>query len=176
MPNYSFNVFWSAPDQGYIAVSPEFEDLSAFGHTPEEALAEMRTVLNLAIETYAAEGWPLPEPKALPDYSGQFRVRLPKSLHARLATQAAIEGVSLNTLVVSILSEGVVMAQRVARTDLSYAVTAGELPHVAETYVPRDAETGSAQEIADNAGIGSGIPSAVATPGRAPPGRSGRRR
>ena len=107
MPNYNFNVFWSEPDHAYIAVCPEFEDLSAFGNTPKEALAEMQTVLEMAIETYQEAGWALPEPKTSPEYSGQFRVRLPKTLHARLAAQAALEGVSLNTLIVNYLAESV---------------------------------------------------------------------
>jgi predicted RNase H-like HicB family nuclease len=107
MPNYSFNVFWSEPDRSYIAICPEFESLSAFGNTPDEALAEMRTVLEMAIETYQEKGWPLPEPKAHPEYSGQLRLRLPRTLHAKLALQAAAEGVSLNTLIVNYLAESI---------------------------------------------------------------------
>lgn len=38
-------------------------------------------------------------------YSGRFVVRLPRYLHKRLVKQAAEEGVSLNQLVVSLLSE-----------------------------------------------------------------------
>ena len=41
----------------------------------------------------------------LPRYSGQFRLRAPRSLHAWLAARAELEGVSLNTLCVQILSE-----------------------------------------------------------------------
>jgi predicted RNase H-like HicB family nuclease len=63
MNNYSFNVFWSEEDQSYIALCPEFPRLSAFGDTPEQALSEMKIVLELAIETYQVEGWPLPEPR-----------------------------------------------------------------------------------------------------------------
>lgn len=36
--------------------------------------------------------------------SGQFRVRLPKSLHAALTKQAREEGASLNTYIVMLLS------------------------------------------------------------------------
>jgi predicted HicB family RNase H-like nuclease len=39
------------------------------------------------------------------DYSGKFVLRLPKSLHRRLAQQAEQEGVSLNQYAVSLLSE-----------------------------------------------------------------------
>jgi antitoxin HicB len=38
--------------------------------------------------------------------SGKFVARVPKSVHAKLSSRAKAEGVSLNTLVVSLLSEG----------------------------------------------------------------------
>jgi predicted HicB family RNase H-like nuclease len=37
---------------------------------------------------------------------GQFRVRLPRTLHSRLAIQARREGVSLNSQVTMILAQG----------------------------------------------------------------------
>lgn len=107
MPKYGFKVFWSNEDRSYIAACPDFPGVSAFGNTTEQALAEAEVALRLAVETYQEEGWPLPEPQLQPSYSGQFRVRLPKSLHAQLAEQANIEGVSLNTVVVTYLSEAV---------------------------------------------------------------------
>jgi antitoxin HicB len=38
------------------------------------------------------------------EYSGKFNVRVPKSLHASLASEAEAEGVSLNQLVVTKLA------------------------------------------------------------------------
>lgn len=49
----------------------------------------------------------LPEPETGPqreEYSGKFNVRIPKSLHAALASEAAAEGVSLNQLVLAKLA------------------------------------------------------------------------
>jgi len=49
----------------------------------------------------------LPEPPVGPqrrEYSGKFNVRVPKSLHAALASEADAEGVSLNQLVVAKLA------------------------------------------------------------------------
>ena len=43
----------------------------------------------------------IPKPSSPARSSGQFRVRMPKSLHARLVAQADREGVSLNLLVVA---------------------------------------------------------------------------
>lgn len=104
MHSYSYNVVWSEKDNCYIATSPEFQRVSAFGNTPQDALDELSVVMEGVIETYKEEGWPLPEPRKMQEYSGQFRVRLPKSLHRQLAEQADKEDVSLNTLVVQYLS------------------------------------------------------------------------
>jgi len=49
----------------------------------------------------------LPDPPVGPqrrDYSGKFNVRVPRSLHAALASEAEAEGVSLNQLVVAKLA------------------------------------------------------------------------
>jgi len=49
----------------------------------------------------------LPEPPVGPqrrEYSGKFNVRVPKSLHAALASEAEAEGVSLNQLVLAKLA------------------------------------------------------------------------
>ncbi len=106
MPNYTFQVFWSKPDEAYIATCSEFSLLSAVGDTPAKALEELNVALELAIEGYEEEGWPLPVPQERPVHSGQLRVRLSKSLHSKLATQAEAEGISLNTLIVTYLAEG----------------------------------------------------------------------
>ena len=59
---YSFALHWSDEDEGYIAKCPEFPDLSAFGDTPREAIAEAQVALELMIETYQDAGKALPEP------------------------------------------------------------------------------------------------------------------
>jgi antitoxin HicB len=38
--------------------------------------------------------------------SGKFVTRVPKTIHAQLTTRAKAEGVSLNTLVVAFLAQG----------------------------------------------------------------------
>jgi len=105
-PDYSFRLTRSDEDECYVAMVPEFEGVSGFGATPQEALAEAQVSLQLAIETYTAEGWPLPKPESLNAYSGQFRLRLPRSMHARLAQVAADEGMSLNSYTVCLISHG----------------------------------------------------------------------
>lgn len=101
MNKYSVNIFWSDEDEGYIAVSPEFPGLSAFGKTPEKAIAEAQVALKLFIDTYEEEGLPLPEPQIVQRYSGQIRVRFAKSLHYQLARKAELDDTSLNSVIVN---------------------------------------------------------------------------
>ncbi len=41
MKDYHINIFYSEEDEGYIADIPDLDCCSAFGNTPEEALAEV---------------------------------------------------------------------------------------------------------------------------------------
>ena len=104
---YSVRLLWSDSDEGYIATSPEFEHLSAVGTTAAEAIADLESVVRVAIETFRESGWPLPTPKRVHEHSGQLRLRLPKSLHGRLVEEADRDGVSLNTLIVTYLAQQV---------------------------------------------------------------------
>jgi antitoxin HicB len=104
--HYSAQIVWSDEDGGYVATTPELEGVSAFAESPECALAELEVARSLWLEEMKASGGEPPAPFALQGYSGQFRLRIPRSLHAWLAGRAEIEGVSLNTLIVQLLSEG----------------------------------------------------------------------
>jgi predicted RNase H-like HicB family nuclease len=61
MTRYSSTVQWSDKDEAFIAICPELAGVSAFGDTPEEALSELGTVIELTLETYEEKGWPLPK-------------------------------------------------------------------------------------------------------------------
>ncbi len=103
--DYSMCVEWSDDDQGYVAVCPELDDLPAYGETIEEAVAELKSAIVIVIEHLKAEGKELPPPRVRLRPSGQFRVRIPRSLHAQLTSLANREGVSLNTLVNTYLAK-----------------------------------------------------------------------
>jgi predicted RNase H-like HicB family nuclease len=108
---YSFNIIWSDEDENYIATVPEFNGLSAHGDTPEEAIEEANVALEGFLEVFKEDGCEVPEPHTFSKFSGQTRIRLPKSLHANLAMQADREGVSLNAYMVHLLSENHVKHQ-----------------------------------------------------------------
>jgi antitoxin HicB len=106
MSNYSCRVFWSESDGAYVSVCPEFPRLSGIGPTAGGALSELHEVLEEAVEIYRQEGWPLSSPAQESGFSGQFRVRVARSVHAALATRAEMEGISMNSLVTQYLAQG----------------------------------------------------------------------
>lgn len=101
---HSMRVFWSVEDEAFIAVCPELGELSAFGPTADEAVRELQVAIELAIQVLEEDGESIPAAVVQQEYSGQFRVRLPKSLHAQLVRDAETDGVSLNALVISRLA------------------------------------------------------------------------
>jgi predicted RNase H-like HicB family nuclease len=113
---YGLNVIWSEEDKGYIATCPEFPGLSAFGETFEDVIAEAKLAQELFMETYEQEGLPLPKAQPLSSYSGQFRLRIPRSLHHQLTVIAEQEGVSLNQFILTILAARV-GSERIARLE-----------------------------------------------------------
>jgi predicted RNase H-like HicB family nuclease len=64
--DYHINIFWSDDDDCYVADIPDLAYCSAFGSTPEEALAELRTACSLWIEVAEEEGKPIPPPAYRP--------------------------------------------------------------------------------------------------------------
>ncbi len=105
MSRYSTIIQWSDTDQAFIATVPELPGLSAFGDTPEMAVQELAVAKKLYLDTLKKDGDGFPEPDILKPYSGQMRLRLPKSLHASLSQEAKKEGVSLNTYIIQLLAE-----------------------------------------------------------------------
>jgi len=66
MSDYHINIFYSEEDGGYIADIPDLESCSAFGDTPEEALAEVKRAKEAWLEGARETGKPIPSPRYRP--------------------------------------------------------------------------------------------------------------
>ncbi|MXW87453.1 MAG: toxin-antitoxin system HicB family antitoxin [Boseongicola sp. SB0673_bin_14] len=88
----------------YIRRFLEYPGCIADGETPEEAMAEGADALESYRNTLRELGRSIPASGDV--FGGQWRQRVPKSLHAALARRADHEGVSLNMLVTTMLAEG----------------------------------------------------------------------
>ena len=97
---------------GFLISYPDFSDCLSDGETIEEALTNGADALKSTIAALKAKELPVPLPNSGGVASGKFIARVPKTVHARLATRAKAEGVSLNTLVVTFIAEGLGRKQR----------------------------------------------------------------
>jgi antitoxin HicB len=104
MVKYPVSIKWSDEDEGHIATIPGIQGLSAFGESAEEALNQLRIAAQAFFQSLKKAGKPLPVFDKVKLFSGQLRLRLPKSLHADLSQGAENEGVSLNTYLISLLT------------------------------------------------------------------------
>ena len=100
-------------DGSYVAEVVEMPGCLAAGDDPNEAIELLRDSFSLWIEEAGVAGRPVPRP-ARAGPNGRLLLRLPKSLHARVAQAAAREGVSVNAFVTAAVAErvGEVSARR----------------------------------------------------------------
>ncbi len=88
---------------GFAIEYPDLPGCISDGETPEEALVNGSDAVKAYLLDCAKHGDTIPKSGAA---SGQWRQRVPRSLHARLVAKAKQEGVSLNTLVTAMIAEG----------------------------------------------------------------------
>lgn len=82
----------------------ELDGCQSTGTTLEELYESLNEAMEGYLEVKLANNLPIPLPQTTSNYSGKFVVRLPKSLHQKLAIEAEQEGVSLNQLALYKLS------------------------------------------------------------------------
>lgn len=66
MSDYHINIFSSDEDGGYIADIPDLDSCSAFGATPEDALAAVEIAKDAWLKTASDAGRPIPAPRYRP--------------------------------------------------------------------------------------------------------------
>ena len=80
----------------YYAQVKELDGCQSSGETLEEVYTNIYEAMEGWIETKLENGFEVPKPLEENNYSGKFVLRIPKTLHKKLALAAEKEGVSLN--------------------------------------------------------------------------------
>jgi len=80
----------------FFATVRELDGCMSHGSSYNEAFENIQEAMKGWFEAKLENGFSIPEPIEDNQYSGKFVLRLPKSLHARLALAAEQEGISLN--------------------------------------------------------------------------------
>src|SRR5919205_1792249 len=93
---YLYSLGWSEEDEAFIARVAEFPSLAAHGETQEQALREIKNVVEFVLKDLDESGEPIPEPFGKRSFSGRLVLRMPEYMHRRLALEALRQGISLN--------------------------------------------------------------------------------
>ena len=96
---------------GFFAEVEELEGCMTQGETYKETYENILEAMEGWLEVAIERGIHIPEPEPESQYSGKFTLRMPKSLHKKLAQRAKKENVSLNQYAIHLLSEQNVLSQ-----------------------------------------------------------------
>jgi len=105
---YPFEIRPLAAEEGggFLISYPDFAECIADGESIEETLTNGKKALRATMAALKAKGLPIPAANSGGVASGKFVARVPKTIHAQLATRAKAEGVSLNALVLAFIAQG----------------------------------------------------------------------
>ena len=110
---------------GFLVSFPDLPGCMSDGETPEQAVRNGQDALKGYLEVLREFGDPVPKAGSATEASGQWRQRVPKTLHTRLIERAKAEGVSLNSLVTMFIADA--LGRRVTQRPLASAETRKKL-------------------------------------------------
>lgn len=108
LTDYPFEVRPLSTEEGggYLISFPDFAECISEGESVDEAIENGRDALKATVAALKAKKMSVPAPNSGGVASGKFVARVPKTVHAQLATRARAEGVSLNALVLTFIAQG----------------------------------------------------------------------
>lgn len=89
---YAVQIIWSPEDAAYLAIPAELNGCIADGKTPEEALANLRVVIDEWISVAEEDGRPIPKPMNVEDMGRlqqQAQINLQKHIEAEVKRAVA---------------------------------------------------------------------------------------
>lgn len=101
---YRMEIVEDQEEGGFVVSYPDLPGCISCGETIADAVANAADAKRAWLEAALEEGVAIREPESLEQYSGQFKLRLPRSLHRSLAEHSQREGISMNQYCVYLLS------------------------------------------------------------------------
>ena len=102
---YRMEIVPDTEENGYVVSYPELPGCITCSETLEQAVSNAEEAKREWLAAAIEEGLEIPEPVDINEYSGQFKLRIPKSLHHALAVHAKEEGISMNQYCVYLLTK-----------------------------------------------------------------------
>ena len=102
--SYRMEIVEDKQEGGFVVSFPELPGCITCGETIESALANAIDAKKAWLEAALEQGIEIQQEDNLQKYSGQFKLRIPRSLHKSLAEHSKKEGISMNQYCVYLLS------------------------------------------------------------------------
>lgn len=102
---YRLEIVPDTEESGFVASFPELPGCITCGETLESAILNAEDAKKEWLKAALEDEIEINEPENLENYSGQFKLRIPKSLHKTLAEESKREGVSMNQYCVYLLAK-----------------------------------------------------------------------
>lgn len=102
---YRMELIPDADEGGYTVRFPDLPGCLTCADTLEDAVRNADDARRAWFEAAMEDGIDIPEPSDAGDYSGQFKLRIPKSLHRDLAEHSREEGISMNQYCLYLLAK-----------------------------------------------------------------------
>ena len=102
---YRIEIIPDTIEGGFAVRFPELPGCLTCADTMEEAVRNAEDCKREWLAAAIEDGTPIPEPMTDEDYSGQFKLRIPKSLHKSLAEHSKAEGISMNQYCLYLLAK-----------------------------------------------------------------------
>ena len=103
--SYRMEIVEDKDEGGFVVSYPELPGCITCGETIERAVENAADAKKAWLEAALEEGIEIHEPGSLEEYSGQFKIRMPRSLHRDLAEHSKKEGISMNQYCIYLLSK-----------------------------------------------------------------------
>ena len=102
---YKLEIVPDSEESGFVASYPDLPGCITCGSTISDAVNNAEDAKKEWLLAAIEENIEIAEPRSADSYSGQFKLRIPKSLHKTLAEDSKKEGVSMNQYCVYLLAK-----------------------------------------------------------------------
>lgn len=106
---YRMEIVEDKDEGGYVVSFPELPGCITCGETIESAVKNAEDAKKEWLMAALEDGAEINEPDDIEKYSGQFKLRIPKSLHKSLSEHSKKEGISMNQYCLYLLSKNDVL-------------------------------------------------------------------
>mgnify|MGYP000990054242 CR=1 FL=1 len=103
--NYKIEIVRDEVEGGYVLSIPDLKGCLTCADKLDQGMAMLEDAKKQWLIAALESGYEIPVPNELGEYSGQFKLRLPKSLHKELTEKSKQEGISMNQYCLYLLSK-----------------------------------------------------------------------